>query len=99
VQGRIELLKKQMMKWTFPSLVLAGFLSAAECVMACVGCREPGSDTIAKESPTVLAGVAFSWSVLFMLASVILIIGGLSFYICQTCRRLEQEAALRVSDG
>ena len=80
-------------------LVLAAFLSAAECVMACVGCREPGSETIAKESPTVLAGWAFSWSVLFMLAFVLLIIGGMSFYIWHTCRRLEREAVLRVSGG
>ena len=67
--------------------------------MACVGCREPGSETIAKESPTVLAGWAFSWSVLFMLVFVFAIVGGMSLYIWQTCRRLEREAALRVSGG
>lgn len=88
-----------MTKRMFPTLVLAAFLSAAECVVACVGCREPGSDTIAKESPTVLAGWAFSWSVLFMLASVLFIIGAMSFYIFRTCQRLDREAALRVSDG
>jgi len=88
-----------MRKWTFPIIALAAFFSAAESVMACVGCREPGSETIAKESPTVLAGWAFSWSVLFMLLFVFLIVGGMSFYIWQTCRRLDREAALRVSDG
>jgi len=88
-----------MRKWTFPIIALAAFFSAAEGVMACVGCREPGSETIAKESPTVLAGWAFSWSVLFMLLFVFLIVGGMSFYIWQTCRRLDREAALRVSDG
>ena len=88
-----------MRKMRFAALALAAFFSAAQCVMACVGCREPGSETIAKESPTVLAGWAFSWSVLFMLVFVFLIVGGMSFYIWQTCRRLEREAALRVSGG
>ena len=88
-----------MMKWTFPAFALAAFFSTAECVMACIGCREPGSETIARESPTVLAGWAFSWSVLFMLVFVFIVVGGMSFYIWQTCRRLEREAALPVSDG
>ncbi len=88
-----------MRKWTFPILVLSALVWAADRGMACVGCREPGSETIAKESPTVLAGLAFSWSVLFMLCFVLLIVGGMSLYIWQTCRRLDREAALRVSDG
>ena len=88
-----------MRKLTFPALALAAFFSAAECLMACVGCREPGSETISKESPTVLAGWAFSWSVLFMLVLVFAIVAGMSLYIWQTCRRLEREAALRVSGG
>ncbi len=88
-----------MRKWTFPILVLAALVWAADRGMACVGCREPGSETIAKESPTVLAGLAFSWSVLFMLCFVLLIVGGMSLYIWQTCRRLDRKAALQVSDG
>lgn len=62
-------------------------LAAAQ---ACVGCREPGALTLANESPTVLAGVAFSWSVVFMLVFVILIVVGMSVFIWNTCRRLEQ---------
>lgn len=58
---------------------------------ACVGCREPGADTVARESQTVMAGLAFSWSVLFMLGFVLLMMGGMSFYIWQTCRRLAQQ--------
>jgi hypothetical protein len=99
VLERSELSVTHMRRFTFPALALAAFLSAAECVIACVGCREPGSETIAKESPTVLAGWAFSWSVLFMLVFVFAIVGGMSLYIWQTCRRLEREAALRVSGG
>lgn len=74
-------------------LFLAVLLSALADVSACVGCREPGQDTIAKESPTVMAGAAFSWSVLFMLAFALLVVGGMSFYIGKTCRRIEQERA------
>jgi hypothetical protein len=83
----------------FPAVVLAALFSAADCLMACVGCREPGSETVAKESPTVLAGWAFSWSVLFMLVFVFLIVGGMSLYIWQTCRRLERESVQRVPGG
>jgi heme/copper-type cytochrome/quinol oxidase subunit 2 len=83
----------------FPAVVLGALFSAADCLMACVGCREPGSETVAKESPTVLAGWAFSWSVLFMLVFVFLIVGGMSLYIWQTCRRLERESVSRVPGG
>ena len=83
----------------FPAVVLAALFSAVDCVVACVGCREPGSETVAKESPTVLAGWAFSWSVLFMLLFVFLIVGGMSLYIWRTCRRLERECILRVPGG
>jgi hypothetical protein len=78
---------------------LAFVFSTAEWASACVGCREPGSDTIARESPTVLAGWAFSWSVLFMLLFVFLIIGGMSVYIWQTCRRLDRAATARGVGG
>ena len=83
----------------FPAVVLAALFSAVDCVVACVGCREQGSETVARESPTVLAGWAFSWSVLFMLLFVFLIVGGMSLYIWRTCRRLERESVLRVPGG
>jgi heme/copper-type cytochrome/quinol oxidase subunit 2 len=47
----------------------------------------------------VLAGWAFSWSVLFMLLFVFLIIGGMSVYIWQTCRRLDRAATARGVGG
>ncbi len=75
-------------KILFLSLVIGHWTLAA--AQACVGCREPGALTLAQESPTVLAGVAFSWSVLFMLAFVMLIVVGMSAYIWNTCRRLDQ---------
>ena len=74
-------------------IFLTALLFAVVDASACVGCREPGDATIARETPTVMAGVAFSWSVLFMLAFALLIIGSMSFYIGKTCRRIEQERA------
>jgi heme/copper-type cytochrome/quinol oxidase subunit 2 len=88
-----------MKHWTMPFVILLALHLAAESGLACVGCREPGAETIAKESPTVLAGWAFSWSVLFMLFFVLVIVAGMSIYIWRTCRRLDREAALRMSDG
>ncbi len=88
-----------MRRWTLPILVLLALQLAGEYGWACVGCREPGAETLAKESSTVLAGWAFSWSVLFMLFFVLLIVAGMSLYIWRTCRRLDREAAFRISDG
>lgn len=70
------------------ALALALLPAAAE---ACVGCREPGSETLNHESPTVMAGFAFSWSVLFMLAFALAVVGGMSAYIWHTCQRIERE--------
>jgi hypothetical protein len=84
-------MKSKVLFW---SLVVGpwslGLLSNAQ---ACVGCREPGSETINHESPTVLAGVAFSWSVLFMLAFALLVVGLMGAYIWHTCQRIERERA------
>ncbi len=71
--------------------VVASVLLLVHQAAACVGCREPGAETVAKESPTVMAGVAFSWSVLFMLCFVLLLVAGMSLFIGQTCRRIERE--------
>jgi len=74
-----------------PVLVTAWMLFQVTAAQACVGCREPGADTVASESKTVMAGLAFSWSVLFMLGFVLLMVCGMSYYIWQTCRRLARE--------
>lgn len=66
---------------------------AASQASACVGCREPGAETVASEQQTVMAGLAFSWSVLMMLGMVFLVVGGISGYIWRTCRRIERERA------
>lgn len=76
---------------------IGGGALAVFCVLlptaasACVGCREPGAQTLDHESPTVMAGMAFSWSVLFMLVFALLVVGGMSAYIWHTCQRIERE--------
>lgn len=73
--------------------VLSAALFLPAAARACVGCREPGSETLNHEAPTVMAGVAFSWSVLFMLAFALTVVGGMSAYIWRTCQRIERERA------
>jgi hypothetical protein len=83
-------MKAKLSWWISVVLWSWGALSAAR---ACVGCREPGSETLRHESSTVMAGFAFSWSVLFMLTFAFLVVGGMSLYIWQTCRRIDRERA------
>lgn len=87
-------MKRELIMKTLKAQMSAGmvflFVVASSPVQACVGCREPGTLTLEHESPTVLAGMAFSWSVLFMLGFVMAIVFGMSFYIWRTCRRLDQ---------
>lgn len=81
-----------------PKSKIAACLAMAACFFvflpsasACVGCREAGSFTMAHESSTVLAGVGFSWSVVFMLAFVLCVVAGMSCYIWRTCQRIERD--------
>jgi hypothetical protein len=59
---------------------------------ACAGCRLPGQES---ETATILAGAAFSWGVLLMLAFVFSLFGGLGAYMLKTVR--EADASHRAS--
>lgn len=63
-------------------------LVTASQALACAGCREPGADV---ESSTVMAGIGFSWGVLFMLAFVFSLCGGLGAYVVKTVRALDRK--------
>jgi len=76
------------------AIAITGLFASLAGASACVGCREPGDITMTQERSTVLAGEAFSWSVLFMLGFALLAIGGLCFYIWKTCQRLDRERAI-----
>jgi len=73
-----------------PAALLSAILMFQHSAMACVGCRTPMVSG-AEEPQTILAGVAFSWSVITMLVIVGAIVGGLGFFIASTCRRVDRE--------
>ncbi len=76
-----------------PAALITALLLCHHHAMACVGCRQPGVGG-ADEPQTVLAGVAFSWSVITMLLLVASLIGGLGFYIAKTCRQVDRRNLL-----
>ena len=74
--------------------LIAAALLFHQTAMACVGCREPGA--LGPDEPqTVMAGVAFSWSVLTMLVIVTVALAGLGLYIAKTCARVDRENGTR----
>lgn len=77
-----------------PAAILAAILLFAQrSAVACVGCRTP---MVGSEEPqTVLAGVAFSWSVITMLVLVVAVISWLGWYIAKTCQRVDRENSVR----
>ncbi len=53
---------------------------------ACVGCRTPG-ESLSDPTKTIQAGLAFSWSVLFMLGAMFAAVGILIGTIIRACRQ------------
>lgn len=70
------------------ALILAVLMARLPEAVACVGCRQPGTAGPV-EPQTITAGIALSWGVLSMLAIVLAIVGGMTWYIVTTCRRLD----------
>ena len=71
------------------ALIVFFFLTRLPEAVACVGCRQPGAGG-PDEPQTVTAGIALSWGVVGMLAIVGLIVAGLTYYIADTCRKLDR---------
>jgi hypothetical protein len=80
------------MKTLFAAIICWVSLTMGQA-LACVGCREPGTDTIVNEPGTALAGFGFSWGVLFMLIVSMTFFSGMFLYIWRTVARLEKERA------
>jgi hypothetical protein len=72
------------------TLLAVFFLARLPEALACVGCRAPGTSG-PDEPQTITAGIALSWGVIGMLAVVFLIVGGLVYYIVDTCRNLDRD--------
>lgn len=70
------------------AIALAVLLTRLPEAAACVGCRQPGTSGPV-EPQTITAGIALSWGVLGMLGIVLAIVGGMTWYIVTTCRRLD----------
>jgi len=78
--------------WT---LLLTFMLTALPTAQACVGCRAPGEKS---DQLTVTAGVALSWSVLFMLVFIGCALAFLGWYIARYCSQLSAEHAQVLRD-
>jgi hypothetical protein len=79
-------------KMTMAMLATLGFF--AMDAAACVGCRAPG-DTLGNPEKTIQAGLAFSWSVLFMLLVVMSAISGLVWFMVRTCHAVDARHTAR----
>jgi hypothetical protein len=63
------------------------WFSAAPSLFACEGCKGPSN--VNGGSGVAGIGFGFSMSVLFMLAMVVGIVGGMIWMIARTCRQLQ----------
>jgi hypothetical protein len=91
-------------RFSFPRRLVAGYRSSAAALMllllatipmqlveACPGCSAVTAEIRRSEPETIMAGFAFSWSVLFMLVVSSSIIGFLTMYIAKTVQRIDRE--------
>jgi len=67
------------------AIVLAGLLLQAPA-WACAGCRVVSEDL---EATTVMAGFAFSWGVVAMLAFLFLLCSGLGWFVMKTIKAVD----------
>ena len=72
--------------------VILACLSSAASLLACEGCKEPSS--VAGSGGVTGIGAGFSGSVLFMLAMLAGILGGMIWMIVQSCRQLQPSQAV-----
>jgi hypothetical protein len=66
-------------------LLLGLCFIGVESAFACVGCRTPG-EGMGNQERTLQAGLAFSWSVLFMLTVVFSVLSSLIVLVVRACR-------------
>jgi hypothetical protein len=67
------------------AILLAGFLLQAPA-WACAGCRVVSEDL---EATTVMAGFAFSWGVIAMLAFLFVLCSGLGWFVMKTIKAVD----------
>ncbi len=72
------------------AVVVAFVLGSVAPAVACVGCRVNGEGVQQTEQSTVTAGIAFSWSVLFMLFVVSVLLTFMVSYITRMVSELDR---------
>jgi hypothetical protein len=68
------------------SLFLMSFVPS---LLACEGCKEPSS--VAGSSGVNGIGAGFSWSVIFMIGMISLLVGGMIVMMVRACKQLEAQ--------
>jgi len=74
-------------------MVFAAF--GVSSLQACPGCRTVGEEVERSEPQTVMAGFAFSWSVLFMLAVVFVVLSFLTLFITKTVKSVDRHNGIQ----
>lgn len=82
---------RRLRSWMF--VVAVALLAPVSGANACVGCRQVGEGVAKVEPETIQAGIALSWSVLFLLAVVFGVLTFFGFYVARTIARIENDRA------
>ena len=88
----LKIISFPMTRFLYRLSLLMSFVLLAPCfplAFGCEGCKLAASSGV-KETQTVQAGIALSWSVLFLLAVVFLLLGILGLAIRNACLEAEQ---------
>jgi len=67
-------------------------LSIVPSLLACPGCKEPSSVAGASGVGGISAG--FSWSVIFMIGTVVFLVAGMIFMIVRACKQLDAQQTI-----
>jgi hypothetical protein len=81
----------------FLSLLSLLVLSYAPSLMACEGCKEPSN--VAGDSGVAGISASFSWSVLFMIGMLGLLISCLVVMMIRSCKQLAQHQQVSQTSG
>jgi hypothetical protein len=90
-------IKKNDNMFRFVSLLAALSLSYAPSLLACEGCKEPSN--VAGDSGVAGISASFSWSVLFMIGMLGLLLSCLVVMMIRSCKQLAQQQQVSQTSG
>ena len=82
-------IKKNIPMFRFVSLLAALSMSYMPSLMACEGCKEPSN--VAGDSGVAGISASFSWSVLFMICMLGMLLSCLIVMMIRSCKQLAQQ--------